>query len=516
MSSRGELQLQLARVVSATRVARLLNPDNSAGRALSLEEAVACGAAFFVTPRPDLLVIDADLPADPEEGARRCAAFDLIVEAADRVGVAHVVVASGRPGHRHAYLLAGTGQDRALVEQWCRNNGLDIRTQGVRPPGALHRDGRHVAVPISPVEPAEAVEVLSGQVNRAAVARLARSLVPVQLPARVRAALAHGHEAAGYESPSHARMALAVAIRASNGPRALLASLLADRSSPLGRTFRARPASWQAVELRRLWDKAGDWIATRPEHNPSRGQVHAWSAAVAAAQWKGMAGATDLAVAEAFAALAVKAATTRVAFALADLAVAAGISKDTARASVRRLCAAGWLAVYAEASARTARVYQLKVPAGAEVDPSQVPPDSSPGETGADLGSDLARWSALGKASMRVARALPTGTVVVADLAARLRMSPAAVRYHLRKLAAHGLVCSDGRGYFHDGAATDPAALGELAARLGVAGARASQAEQVRRDRAERATMLQRYRQQWRERHRPGLVRAGLVVQPAA
>lgn len=484
---------------------------------MPLDEAVTSGRAYFVVPRPDLLVVDADLPQDPALAADRLASFDLLVEAADRCGVAHVVVASGRPGHRHGYLLLPAGRARSLVEQWCRDRGLDVRDRGVRPPGAPHRDGVHVAVPLSPRTGPEVLEVLSGPVDTDAASRLAHRLMPVQLPARVQSALRHGHEAAAYESPSHARMALAVAIRSRQGPRVLLEMLLGDRSSPLGRTYRARPGRWQQQEVRRLWDKAGDWIQTRPTVGPVALLVDRYEMALDANQWRGMAGGTDLAVAEAFAALSRRVGSVTVGFALADLGVAAGISQDTARAAVRRLVSQGWLRVVAEATPRTSRVYRLTIPAGAVVDEAPQPRPGRESRAGlSDLGQDLARWRALGKVSMRVARTLAgklSGAVftdgperdVVRRLAATLAMRPAAVRYHLRKLRKHGLLPAS--GWVVVAGRED---LDDLADHLGVAGRREQQATLVREQRARRAEVLAAYRTAWQSGRRAALAKHGL------
>ena len=83
-------------------------------------------------------------------------------------------------------------------------------------------------------------------------------------------------------------------------------------------------------------------------------------------RWSGMAGGTDLAIAEVITAIGHRAGTTAIGAALNDLAVAAGVSLDTARDSMRRLIRSGWLAVLAEATPRTSRVYRMLIPAGAE------------------------------------------------------------------------------------------------------------------------------------------------------
>lgn len=516
-----EQQFLLACAVSAQRRARLLTPDNTASDPLPLAEAVASRRSYFVVPRNDLLVIDADLPEDPDAAAARAAAFDQLIESAHQCGVPHVVVASGRPGHRHGYLLMGTDRSRAMVEQWCRTRGLDVRDRGVRPPGSPHRDGRRVAAAIVPSDPAAVVTVLSAPVDREAARRLGRRLLPIELPARIRAALRHGHAAAGYESPSHARMALAVAVRSRSGPRALLEMLLGDHWSPLGATFRSRNGRWQQQELRRLWDKASDWLAQRPSVGKAVHEVDLWARAIASHRWSGMSGGTDLAVAEALHALAERVGTTAVGYALADLAVAAGIGLDTARASVRRLLATGWLAVVAEATPRTSRVYRLVIPTGKALTPAPGPgtAGAGAGRTGgaaterlgapsgvgaalADLGGDLARWRALGKVTVRVARTLAeTGPATVQVLAQQLQMAAASVRHHLRKLARNDLVGRVGGAWALTMTEQD---VEDLEVDFGVAGRREFERNHLQEQRAQRAALLAQYRTAWLSGRRAG------------
>jgi DNA-binding transcriptional ArsR family regulator len=494
-------ELDLARAVARGGRARLLSADNTAEASVPLAEAVRSGRAYFVVPRPDLLVVDADPPAEADRARAQAEAFDLLVEAAERSGVACVVVASGRPGHRHAYLMAGPGSDRQLLESWCRERGLDLRDRGVRPPGAPHRDGAHRAELLSPSHPDRALAVLESVPDVHAVARLSRKLSPVELPARIRSALRHGHASAGYDSPSHARMGVAVAVRARNGPRSYLEALLNDTQSPLGATFRARPARWQQQELRRLWDKAEAWLASRPATNPRTAHVQQWAAAVENGIWSGMSGGTDLAVCEAFAVVAARAGSLTVGFALGDIAVAAGVSTDTARASVRRLLTSGWLTVHAPATARTSRVYQLSVPDSAsDRATGEVPGRLQRELPGGDLSGDLARWGALGKLSVRVLRAVQQHGGNPAVLAAALGMRPAAVRYHLRKLSAHGLADRVGQVWRSRVSAPVVAAV---TARCGTAGKGAAAREALALLRLRRSQVLRGYRLAWLERAGP-------------
>jgi hypothetical protein len=465
-------RLALATAV-ATGTARLLATDNTAGPTLPIADAVTTGGAFFVTPHPRLLVVDADPTDRPHRAADVAAALDLLLEAADRAGVPALAVESGRPGHRHAYLVTGTGTARAALERWCERSGLDVRTRGIRPPGTPHRTlpttawCDHLTVD-------HALATLTSPPDPAATARLAADLCPLTLPARVMTAVRKGHTAAGYATPSHARMALAVAVRARGGSPGLLRAILEDRTSPLGATYRSRPEQWRAAERARLWDKAGTWITTSDlvDHRDVIDQV---AAAAASAAWPGKGGASDLAVLEELLRVAARVGTSTPAAALGDLAVGAGVSRDTARAAVRRLHRAGWVRIAAPATPTCATTYQLTVPTGTHTPTGPHTAQIPPRDTVGDLGHDAARWAALGKSTTRVLRHLGTTPVTVADLATQVSMSAASVRHHLRKLAAHQLAARTGTGWVRQ----VPVDLVQVAHRCGVAGARARQAREL-------------------------------------
>lgn len=475
-------RLALAHAVAASPTARPLTADNTAGPAVRLPDAVGSGRSFFVTPRPDLLVVDVDPADQPERSVEVTTAADLLLEAADRAGVPVLTVDSGRPGHRHVYLVTGTGTLREQLARWCTQRGLDVRTRGVRPPGTPHR-----VLPVNAWSDYLAVEhalaVLSAAPDRDATGRLVADLCPVTLPRRVMTAVKLGHEAAGYTSPSHARMALALAVRSRGGSVNLLRAILEDPTSPVGATYRARPHRWQDTELARLWEKAGVFIAGRGAVDQT-GHVRQVAAAAAAAPWPGTGGGSDLAVLEELLRVAARVGTRTPAVSLGDLALGAGVSVDTARAAVRRLTARGWIQVVAPATANTARMYALTCPAAQAHDapPTHRPVAPARDEVG-DLGHDAARWAALGKVTTRVLRTLDDVPMPVRVLASKLAMAPASVRHHLRKLARHGLAEKTGHGWYR----TRPVDLQAVASSCGVAGARDAQARHLAAYRQARA-----------------------------
>lgn len=477
-------RLQLARAVARGSFARLLTADNVAGPGMNLHEAVESEQAFFVTPRRDLLVVDVDLPDNSRASAEVLASFDLLLDAAQRARVPHTAVPSGRPGHVHGYLVVGTGQNRVRLERWCRSRGLDVRTSGIRPPGSPHRHSATTGWEPD-LDAQEILTALAQAANEDATASLANQLCPITLPGRVLAALRHGHARAGYASPSHGRMALAVGVRARGGGRGLVDALLRDESSPLGESFRARELSWQRAEVDRIWNKAGVWIEAGGRPAPIE-RLREVFAAAQAWGWRGASGGSDLAVLEELVRRGAAVPTTTVGASLGDVAVGAGVGLDTARAALRRLAAAGWVKIVAMESARTARTYALQVPASAIVpsgvaDAVGVPARDALG----DLGADIARHGALGKVTMRVARSIMHRPGTAPDeLARELSMTVAALRYHLRKLTRANLLARVGDGWTLTGLR---AAFTSLAARCGVEGARERQEQALKAMRALRA-----------------------------
>lgn len=469
-------RLVLARAVTDSGRARLLEADNSSSRSVDLSEAVTGEGSYFVVPKPDLLVIDLDLSDDSSLNPDRLATLDLLLEAAARHQVPHVHLPSGRPGHRHAYFVIGHGEPRDRLERWCQARGLDVRTHGIRPPGTPHRNVSVLAWD-DDLHPHHIATVLGARPSPSASAALAAELTPntsvglTPVSPRLKRALREGHQAARYASPSEVRMALAIYLVARNGTQgALRAALVASRSS-VGESFTRRSLNWQRQELDRLWDKAKVRVATTPQVDPTveLGRV---AAAADNAGWKGTSGGSDLAILEAMLRRASQVPTLTVAMSLDQIAVEAGVSRDTARAGTRRLMAAEWLRVASPETPTEARAYSIHVPPGVATAGSSRVPDRDGLD---DLGIDLARFRALGKVTYRVIRTLrrDPGCSVQA-LAAALSMTRSSVRHHLRKLVNRGLIRQDRHGWWSQ--LTNETA-DDAAVAMGVDGTRRRQAE---------------------------------------
>jgi hypothetical protein len=396
-----------------------LTADNRADGWVDLPAAVRSGRAFLVVPAPRLLCLDLDLTGlDADETTRRIDAFERLTGRLRTHAVPHMVTASGRAGHRHLYVVVGTLPThlRAAVERRCRQDGLDVRTRGIRPPLAPHRLGYPVAL-LTPDDPTRAREVLTAAAPPVADVAAVFGVSAVGLSARMWRLLRDGHTTAGYTSASHGRMALAVAARAAGLPGSWLDKALTDPRNQLGESFRSRDDRWRAVELDRLVRKADLHLAASPPRPAPTEQLQRFRAALRAVPWRGTGGATDLAVCEALAAVADTAGTCDVRVARSTLALAAGCHELTVRRSLRRLQAAGWIRLLEAPTPTAAARWRLLVPA--HVPAEQL---TTAGHAPVTLGIDLARHRGLGQGD----RAGVAGAHLGSDRAG-----------HARRVAAH-------------------------------------------------------------------------------
>ena len=133
--------------------ALMLDADNGGSGFVDLADAVASGEAFAVVVKPGLLAVDFDQD-NAVEAAEALAA--QLAEADARP----VLVASGRPGHRHLFVWVGIES----VDAWAavaKQLGGDVRSgsRRIRPPLTPHREGLPVAL-VAMTE-AEALEALT-------------------------------------------------------------------------------------------------------------------------------------------------------------------------------------------------------------------------------------------------------------------------------------------------------------------------------------------------------------------
>lgn len=490
-----------------------IHSDNTSGGWNDLWSLAQEDCAYAVLPRARFLSIDLDVEGvSPEDVQRRRAAFESLRNAAAEASIGTVLVQSGRPGHKHLILALGTSAPslREGIESLCRRVGLDVRSRGLRPPFVRHRAGMRSTVAGCPKR---ALEILSGPAaSRDQVRHMARLLGVGGLSSRMERVLREGHAAGGYESPSHARLAFAIAAVGAGRGQEYIASALSDPENLLGETFRRRSSRWQLAEVERIWSFAltrqGHWRTPKIRNRvEALQQVVGWIAALDHDVWHRTAGTTDRAVCEAVGRISYAQGGVDFSASLAVIAVAAGVCDSTARNSLHRLIKKGWLKVLEAPTATTSTRYRLTLPEQLElshvaseargaqggVDPLTGAPVGL--QLGDDLGIDAARWGALGKAAMLAWRELSSGApMLTQEVADRLRISHNAARLRLRKLSRHGLArYANGRWQrlMHD--------FVEIARCLGTEGKRQSQVTELLRRRSQRMDLRESWRRAFRE-----------------
>lgn len=475
---------RLARAVAVPgERGREVTPGNGLGAWRPVEDAAA--VALAVPVREEVVALDHD---DPGRAAR--AAGEVARAIAER-GWRPVVGASGRPGGRHVLARVPDPVARAEVLALAGRLGFDPRAW-IRPPGSPHRLGAAWRL-LEPPDPLEALRALEAPPRPPIGERWARMLDTGRGPTGDRSRdlyrLAAAARVAGWTWPDYREAVLASAAGAK----------VRDLARERGQAAADR---W----LARTWERAGDYTAAHPV-GPDGGDGPARVAEVAAAHarapWPDKSGTTDRQVLAAILARAEAAGTPEVAASSRDVALAAGVGRDTAERSVRRLRADGWLAV-AQAPDRgrsLATVHRLQVPAERRNEATYTPPSRR---------ESSGLIATLTPDAFRTRRGLSAGAwqvlaAVVADPGADLPALAAAVgkrrngkgrhdgtRRHLARLAGLGLIVGDGGGW----RAPDDldARLADLADLLGTAGATRRQADRIDRQRAARALVLARLR----------------------
>lgn len=109
----------------------------------------------------------------------------------------------------------------------------------------------------------------------------------------------------------------------------------------------------------------GTWAGEIRSRSEARRAIVSWAATLDAVAWKGQAGGTDRAVAEALARLALARGGPVFVCIQQQVAVDAGVHERTARNALRRLQAAGWIEQVEAPTATTATRWRLRTPAAA-------------------------------------------------------------------------------------------------------------------------------------------------------
>jgi hypothetical protein len=132
--------------------ALLIAPNNESLGWVAVEEAVAGGRSFAVNVDEDMLALDAD-----DEAKGRFVEEILAPEISSK-GISPVVIASGRPGHRHLFARIEDRRLKRELADRAQERGIDVR-RTIRPPLSPHRLGLAVAL-LSPSSVTEALKAL--------------------------------------------------------------------------------------------------------------------------------------------------------------------------------------------------------------------------------------------------------------------------------------------------------------------------------------------------------------------
>lgn len=407
-----DTRLRLARFLASDALALRIAANNSNAGSIDIHTAVETDSCFAIRLKRSIVCFDIDKPAAQSSVAE-------LVRAAELAGLPYLLVESS-PGRSHVFLAAeGVSPDLlALLRFVGRSLGFDVR-RAVRPPGTRHRS----LASRSKIAGGDLSAMMATVDEQTFAVRsfLAALDIPTLTPRLSRARL-RGHNAAGFESSSEFRSALAVWVVSQGYDSLVLRDLLA--ASDLGPRWTTRSDRWKTAELTRLMVKARSWVETVDAK--SRWEV------MSRYSWTGHEGMSDRAVLEALVRYAGVA--RDVAMPVAEIAVKAGATYQTTRKALDRLESSGLLEVVEAPSATTATVWRPTPEVPASVTPTERSPKLITG-VAIDLGADHVVAGKAGRASMLVWRALKDKEGrSVADLCHELGVQPSAMRGRLGRL----------------------------------------------------------------------------------
>ncbi|MGA9345728.1 MAG: hypothetical protein WBV37_11555 [Nocardioidaceae bacterium] len=131
----------------------VLNQDSLAIGQLPVTAAVTQDLCFFVSARRGMLAADFDRPDDAGPAVLLCGFLS-------RHGLQPVLVASGRPGHRHVFCKVPAALWTCASRE-AKRLGADVR-ESIRPPLTAHRLGLDVQL-LRPTDPQRAIWWLRGR-----------------------------------------------------------------------------------------------------------------------------------------------------------------------------------------------------------------------------------------------------------------------------------------------------------------------------------------------------------------
>lgn len=305
--------------------AMLITPDNECDQWVSIRTAVETGS-FAVEVRNGLLAVDFDIPS-----GESCA-LELAAKAA-AMACPSVVVASGQPGHAHAFISVSDPERRACLLHHAKDHDGDVR-RTIRPPLAPHRLGLAPRL-LLPKDATEALRILRA---------------PPRLSARISALLRDGDRVGRYPSRSEVVQAIASgAANAGQSEECLYRALTDPRNIGGERVQEIRYARGEMAarkDVNRSWQKAmRKRVECTPnlDHMEARRRIDELEGLARRHPWRGLAGGTDFAVIRAHIEIAKVRGDLVHHASVRTIAEQAGVADPTAWRAQHRLVSARWL-----------------------------------------------------------------------------------------------------------------------------------------------------------------------------
>lgn len=449
--------------------------------------AARSGRPFMVRCRKGTLPGD----ADSEETGRL---VEGAIAAMERDGLQPVIIASGRPGHRHLFVRI---DDPALYERWERwasENKIDTRkgVRWIRPPLSPHRLGLEVRL----IYPATVEEALARLEPRRGTPKSTTAIPTV--PGRTARLLKHGMSAepGRYKSRSELIMAIVQGLVNKGSSFAEIVSEL------------RKPTNAGAEKVQQMTErKADEYLLVcyrkalqrqRPAFHDATDALRAIDeieAGVKPCAFPGRCGPAEFAVMRACIEIARLRKSPTFGASVREVAERAKIHRATVQRALERLVTAGRLlraAGWSSKKATSANEWTLRNLDGRKLvrQSSFMPPHEGLTVSVTSAGHDVFRnRGGLGKATELVWRLCDRRVGrTTTEIAAERGITSRAVRFHLRKLRNYRLTALDRNGRWRQ---TDRD-LDELARELGVANATAIQKRRHEEDRMDYLEKLYR------------------------
>lgn len=399
----------------------LIDADNNGDRTgQSLEEIARTGQAFAFTPKEGIGVLDLDTPRGLHIGARIAQRLEA------ELSLRPVLTASGSPGRAHVWFLMGAMEDHALriigeeTKDLTKKEAAWRTGMAMRPPGSPHRKGGK--------------SIPQGLSIRETVARLTPRLSPQQ---------------ADYLRSQEASEDRSAAFQASANAFAIGGFTLDQwrrRITHHKDAEKYQGARRWTMETERSWRKAGLFILANPRINRRTNlevdELVQWVSAISSKALRSGPKETLIAMLR----MAEKAGGTTLHASVREIAEASGKGFGTVSKHLKKMIAAELVqVVWSGHHSELANLYTL-LPS---VENGNTPPSHPLGTPyGCDRSVskiDILPIEALdalnGKPGARLvySRLHPGRPRLAQELAERLGMTVACVRYHLRNLQRYGL-----------------------------------------------------------------------------